>query len=263
MNDTAAASKPTDSDVEVSRKLANRRSKAFRRVQFAKKAATTAVAGLGLGLAFQNSTTPLDGPFDSTAKHDRWSIKTSIDSAAAQLAPKAIEIAALEHRGPVQLSVSDESTFDAKLVPKVAGDEFYEGEVVSTEGYIHLVAFESDDSDYHIQMNENATNEATDLLSCVVVEIPHPKAAASSALGDDFAAARKLIRDKCFAGAQPTGTVKQPLHVRVTGQLFFDLYHMFHSKDPGGGRGKAVDHHPMKATTIWEIHPVTRIELLP
>ncbi len=200
-----------------------------------------------------------DGPFDATKTHQRWPIKTAVTTNPDLLTPKVLNVADLAHF-PAEPGTPQE--FDSTFIPSQPQPGLQEGQIVQVEGYIHLVAFEkTDDSDYHVQINDKATNAVSDLNPCLIVEVPHPEAAATPDLADQFAAARKLLRDNCFSGGVPTGTVTTPLHVRVTGQLFYDLSHSG-SSDPGGGRGKKVNGTVMHATTIWEIHPVTKIELL-
>lgn len=76
-----------------------------------------------------------------------------------------------------------------------------------------------------------------------------------------YAKVRKFIRDNAFNGDDSSGAVDPPLHVRVTGQLFFDLFHPQDAKDTGG-RGKKAGSNPMQATTIWKIHPITEMTLV-
>ena len=69
---------------------------------------------------------------------------------------------------------------------------------------------------------------------------------------------RAFLLTNALHGKKPSegGTiVKTPIHVDVTGQLFYDDDHVTH---PGGPRrGK----HGQKAATLWELHPVTAIKL--
>ena len=48
------------------------------------------------------------------------------------------------------------------------------------------------------------------------------------------------------------------VYMSITGQLFYDDWHV-----GGPARGKQPDHHPGKAATLWEIHPVTDIRFAP
>lgn len=214
-----------------------------------------------------------DGPFDSAKPHDRWPIKTSIASSGALAQPIPERVTVLEHLKDFKPTLPEPSYSSAFIkgsdIPSSVGlpAGLQEGQTVQTEGYVHLVAFEvDDDSDYHIQINEAPTNDPADLnKGCLIVEVPHPDATNDPQLKAEFAAAREFLRHNCFTDKTPSGTVQSPIHVRVTGQLFYDLYHSLHgnTKDPGGGRGKKVGNTVMHATTIWELHPVTKIELIP
>ncbi len=285
MSDVADQNSPGEknsslpSNVDQLRKAAHKRFKAVRSVQGVKKYALGTVgAAVAIGgvfssaastpppaLAQQNSAIVQTGPSPDGAytikNHERWPIKTSITSDPLLSTPVVEDITEFANFKPV--APGSVKTFVDKFIPLPAKTGLSEGQIVQTEGYIHLVAFEgSDDSDYHVQMNASPTNDPSGLTPCLIVEIPHPLAAANPNLAAQFAAARKLLRDNCFAGGPPTETVKKPLHVRVTGQLFYDLSHSG-STDPGGHRGKPVGGKPMHATTIWEIHPVTQIEIIP
>lgn len=272
---TQTQPKPTPKEWITGREQAKKAFKAHRVKQTIKKyalgaAGATAVifgtkgAAVSAGpvpkTALSSTAFSADGPFDDEKNHQRWPIKTSITSDPSLLTPQNVDIKEFanfpaENPGSVQKFVS---TF----IPSLPRADLHEGQIVTTEGYVHLVAFEKDDdSDYHIQINDKSTNDLSGLSPCLIVEVPHPAAAANATLAAQFATARKLLRDRCFAGNTPTGTVSPPLHVRVTGQLFYDLSHSG-SADPGGGRGKKVGGAIMKATTIWEIHPVTQIDVI-
>jgi hypothetical protein len=243
------------------------RLRSFKRAQFVKKAGATVLGAAGVLMTTFHSVSPapsaavaLDGTFNAAKVHDRWTIKTSIETAGAHATVVQIPIDQLAKFPDISNPPDSKLFNDKRLTNPVNGLE--EGQIVQTDGYIHLVADEDDDSDYHIQINGNPTNDPDMLTPCYIVEVPHPDAAGNPDLSARFAKVRDFIRENCFDGKAPTGTVKTPLHVRVTGQLFFDLFHAAHSTDPGGGRGKKVAGHPMHATTIWEIHPIIDIQTL-
>lgn len=253
----------TKDKYEKHQSAASHRLKRYRRIQFIKKAVTTAVAATTIGVATVHGAPPssLDGVFDATKKHDRWSIKTSIETTGPHTKVITVPIDGLANRKNLD-SPPDSKLFDGSRLPDNTGG-LQEGQIIQTVGYIHLVAFEEGDGDYHIQMNSKSTNDPSDLTPCVIVEVPHPDAAGSPELSAAYAKVRKFIRDTCFGGDEPSGTVKNPVRVSVTGQLFFDLHHAKGAKDPGGGRGKQVKGQTMHATTIWEIHPIIDMQLAP
>ncbi len=248
--------------LDAQRSGANHRYKKFQAVQFIKKATTTSIAAVAAGSSLLNAGRAVggaDGAFNPGK--DRWSVKTSVMTIAPLSAVKPIDIKALEQMPPPNFGTS-KAPFESSRIPAPVNG-FLEGQTVSTVGYIHFVMYEKGDSDYHIQMNEKPTNSLGDLEPCVIVEVPHPMSAGDQELHDSFAKVRQLLREKCFAGAMPNGKVDVPIKVQVTGQLFYDLHHSS-AGDPGGGRGKTLGPgFPMHATTIWEIHPVTDIKIVP
>lgn len=238
---------------------AHQRLRKFKGVQFVKKVLTTSGAALAVGTATLHSAVPADGIFDATKRHDRWPIKTSAATNGPLSKIKRIDITDLANFAkPAEF----EGNLSSSLIDEPLDNGLREGQIIQTVGYIHLVAFESGDSDYHIQMNANPTNESSDLSPCVIVEVPHPDATGDPNLSDSYARVREFIRNNCFGGNKPSGAVNPPVRVQVTGQLFFDQSHA-HSSDLGGGRGKQVNKNPMHATTIWEIHPITAMQLAP
>lgn len=60
--------------------------------------------------------------------------------------------------------------------------------------------------------------------------------------------------EKVLQGVTPSGsgTVVEPVFVKVTGQLFYDDAHV---GDPPRGKKN------MKAATLWELHPLIDIKL--
>lgn len=123
-----------------------------------------------------------------------------------------------------------------------------EGEAVTTTGWLHLVAFETD-GDFHVQLSASPTQGSP----CLIVEIPDPKYVSDPTLKAQATAARAWIVANVFAGELPAegGTiVRAPVKVQVTGALFFDDSHV--ATPPRGKQG-------MKAGTLWELHPVTAI----
>ncbi len=175
--------------------------------------------------------------------HERWALKTSY--AELQTAPTPIGIDYLSEL-PVPTGVTL-GRYNRNLIPGKFGG-FREGEFVRTTGWLHLAAFSTDDSDYHLQIT--GTSKSGD--NCVIVEIPDPRNAARILVLDHWKADRIFIDSLC-GGRRPSagGTVlRHPVRVVITGQLFYDISH----RDPQS-RGKKK----MKAATSWEIHPVWTI----
>lgn len=179
---------------------------------------------------------------------ERWTIKTSV---VAHLQRKSVSLQEL-------LSLPDpidheERVYDTTRIAVVVGPRnLREGQMVTTTGWIHLVALEDDsrshrDGDYHIQIrNSPAWSD-----SCLIIEVPLREFVADSALGRKCGEVRDFVRQNLLKGKEP-GTrgnvIEHPVFVRITGQLFFDLPHV-----KGPPRGRRM----MKSYTPWEIHPVT------
>ena len=112
----------------------------------------------------------------------------------------------------------------------------------------------ADDDDYHVQIRT-----VDDPLLCFIAEIPNGKFVTQKALAKTVDKYRKVIRDRLYNGKVPNG--KEPPNgttkVRLTGQLFLDSHHESEN-DPSGGRGSG----PCKVTNVWEIHPITKVEVL-
>ena len=203
---------------------------------------------------------------------DRWKIKTSAenftsnDNATTVTLKRLLTLPLLEKK----FSGGD---FDEVLIPKKLGN-LKEGDIISTKGYLHLVALEkaSDthrDGDYHIQLTLHP--EWTD--SCFIVEIPFEDFAANAELKALCEKNRKFIRERLLhdESKEPSSSgniMMSTVYVKVTGQLFYDAIHASQMRNPDpakrkfrGKKGKGP--FPMHSYTAWEIHPVTNIEFAP
>lgn len=194
---------------------------------------------------------------------DRWKIKTS---AATRKRPKNIALYKLLGF-PLLDAEYNSDDYSTRLMPVPLEDNLKEGDMVTTTGYLHLVALERDpkkkrDGDYHIQLTLHP--DWTD--SCFIVEIPYERFM-TAALKDSSVHARTFIRQRLLRGKQPgTGgnVMQHPVYVTVTGQLFYDAIHAkdMRSDDPSKNkyRGKSGGQDtPMHSYTAWELHPVTHI----
>lgn len=181
-------------------------------------------------------------------RQGRWEIKTSLAETADLAHPRDVTIDMLiELKEPL----TGMSTYEHQRFPQAAG-AFQEGEVLTVQGWLHLVAFEVD-GDYHMQIS--ASPESGD--NCVIVEIPYPDFVRSKPLALLVRQARDMVRQRALKGQEPSagGNVLQhPMRVQVVGALFFDGSHV--GDAPRGKKG-------MKAATKWELHPVTNVKFLP
>ena len=185
---------------------------------------------------------------------ERWGIKTSAPAGTDFTKATQVALTDLLALRDAPGVTHDDPRYQKARIPAKAGDQFSEGKLITTTGWLHLVAGETD-GDYHIQISDSAT----DGDHCLIVEVPNPdpKFTASSDLQPKFAAVRDLIKTKMLAGRDPAvgGSVMQhPVHVTVTGILFYDDSHV--GDPPRGKRG-------MHAATLWELHPVTALGFVP
>ncbi len=152
---------------------------------------------------------------------------------------------------PTQLGYLIAQAYDETRIPNpvtVDTNPIREGTIVQVDGYVYAVGCETD-RDYHIDVVASPDNPSGAV--CFVAEIPLPAYIPSARLAGYLTRART-------AGA----SLKPKEHVRLTGQFFYDAWHMPSTQaglnaDPGGGRGKSSC-----AGTLWEIHPVISVQPL-
>jgi hypothetical protein len=185
---------------------------------------------------------------------ERWSVKTSVPEGTNFAKPTKVALADLMALKDVEGVTHNDKRYEDERLPAKSGDKFPEGMLVTTTGWLHLVAQETD-GDYHIQMSDSATSGDP----CIIVEVPDPdpKFTATASLRPKFQAVRDLIKTKMLAGKDPTSggnVMKHPVYVTITGIVFYDDAHV--GDPPRGKRG-------MKASTLWEVHPITSIAFAP
>ncbi len=181
---------------------------------------------------------------------ERWPIKTSAHE--MNEAPKDIPLDSLiALADPPEVRKNDPRYQDAFIPAFRNSGNLEEGAMVRVEGWLHLVAYETD-GDFHIQVSDNRNSGD----HCLVVEVPYPSYVKSAPnLKKLCASARSYIKKNILNAKDPSpsGTVlKDAVYVTVTGQLFYDDSHV--GDRPRGKKG-------MHAATLWEIHPVTGLVL--
>jgi len=192
----------------------------------------------------------LTGAADKTLKPgvERWPVKTSTPDGTNLSKAVKVDLKDLLALAEVEGVAKNDKRYQSERMPAKPGDRYPEGKLISTTGYLHLVAGESD-GDYHIQMS----GSPTDGNNCLIVELPNgePEFTKSADLRPKFDAVREFIKTKLLAGKDPSSTgsvMKHPAYVTVTGVLFYDDSHV--NDAPRGKKG-------MKAATLWELHPIT------
>jgi hypothetical protein len=182
---------------------------------------------------------------------ERWTVKTSgPDAKTARQVALADLLTFAEPDGVSK----DDSRYQKKRIEAKVHGNFQEGQLITTTGYLHLIAGEGD-GDYHIQIS--ASPDSGD--HCLIVEVPFgdPDFVTSPELRPQFDAVRAFLKEKTLAGKDPSpgGSILQhPPYVTVTGVLFYDDSHV--GDPPRGKKG-------MKAATLWELHPVTAVAFAP
>jgi hypothetical protein len=205
---------------------------------------------LAFGLVFVVSMELSAGPTPGSPL-SRWAIKTSVVSSKLSH-PKKIDYDTLASMEALNLTAAEKKAYRSKLLPNdVSG--FHEGDIVRVSGYLQVVGRE-DDGDYHLQL----TSKKTGSTECIVVEIPNPDKdfVADEKLRTLVAVPREFLVTRTLKNKQPSTSGSRMIHppyVTVTGQLFYDGFHQ------GEKRGT----HNMTASSLWELHPVTKIAFAP
>lgn len=202
-------------------------------------------------------TAPAQTEVDTTAAddeeagdtHHRWQVKTALAADADPARATAVRIEDLLALPDAPGVAKSDPRYQTARIPEPIGRlGLREGQLVTTRGWLHLVAHPADD-DYHLQL----TASPTDGDHCLIVEIPDPDKTADARLRPLVSAARTWVRDQALHGDKPGkkgDELTPPIQVTVTGALFYDDAHV--GEPPRGKRGQ-------HAATLWEIHPVTSI----
>lgn len=181
---------------------------------------------------------------------ERWAIKTM---APTTTTPKAVPLRTLLDLADVAGVHKNDGRFqDVRMTTPVNG--LREGQLISTKGWVHLVAGEAD-GDYHIQISASPTSGD----DCLIVEVPEDDRdfTVDARVRSAAEEVRTWFREKILKGREPSasGSVMQhPVFVEVVGALFYDDAHV--GDQPRGKKG-------MKAATLWELHPVMSIRFAP
>jgi hypothetical protein len=192
----------------------------------------------------------------------RWPLKTSLaDGVGASGPGQAIALDKLLALAAPPGVKEDDPRYQDSRIPKFDNSlGVKEGDLVTTAGWLYLVATEKDDCDYRIQVSLQArttTNKPQESDDCIIVEAPRPDFVTASDLSTNVGQVRDYIKTKLLAGNEPsnTGSVMQhAVCVSVTGQLFYDEAH-----EQGEFRGNKG----MSSHTFWELHPVAAFTITP
>ena len=213
-----------------------------------------------LSLAPQTTAQTCSGP-----GKERWPVKTSLAAPVTASQAKAIKLSdllALEL--PPGVKHNDARYADARIpsFPNSLGEN--EGDLITTTGWLYLVALESNDCDYHIQISPESrttTNQPTPADNCIIVEAPRQDFVNDPDLKQRVTTIRSYIQAKIMHGTtEPANAGSVMIHavcVQVTGALFYDDAHV--GKNGPELRGKRG----MSSKTLWELHPLTSFQIVP
>jgi hypothetical protein len=195
---------------------------------------------------------------------ERWPIKVSVVGGVNLQNPKTVGLnALLTLEDPTGVKHNDPRYQDARIPAFSNSLNVQEGDILQTTGWLYLVATETD-CDYHIQISNQprtTTDKPTPQDNCVVVEAPKPDFVDNTQLKQNLTTLRDFIKSTILKGKEPSTTASVMVHpvcVRVTGQLFYDDAHLGANgqKELRGKKG-------MHSQTLWELHPITDIKIMP
>jgi hypothetical protein len=188
---------------------------------------------------------------DDYIGHDREVAKTSVAGAMVE------DLASLQDLLPAggrNKLPSDQFMRDQHDPPLREDPDFdrvdEEKRNLRVEAWIYGAKKETNDNDFHLLVaSTSSESDGTNMMNMEITGLPE----------NQFRAQLKVPRDafKHFLGDQepPTGHYQMfvdPIHVRITGSLFYDIDHK-----PGiVGTGHFKPH------TAWEVHPITQIDFL-
>ncbi len=188
---------------------------------------------------------------------ERWPVKITVPDNAKQ---KTMTLdSALKIERLADVKKNDKRYQDERIMDQPVKED----SMVTISGWLYLVAFESDDCDFHIQLSPKPLTSSalpTNADNSMIVEVPSGRYAKT--ISTDVEGVRQWVIDKLLAGKPPTmGSVhvmQHPVYVKVTGALFYDDAHVYMA-DGGTGRGKKK----LQSKTLWELHPVTNMAFAP
>ena len=195
---------------------------------------------------------------------ERWPVKTSLPAPATASQPKPVRLADLLALAQAPGVQHDDPRYQDARIPSFSNSlGVNEGDLITTTGWLYLVALESDDCDYHIQISPESrttTNRPTAADDCLIVEAPRQDFVDDANLKQQVTTIRSYIQTKIMHGTEPAnaGSVMvHPVCVQVTGALFYDDAHV--GKNGPELRGKRG----MSSKTLWELHPITSFQIVP
>ena len=188
---------------------------------------------------------------------ERWPVKITVPADAKHQTMSLADALNLQRLTDVK---KDDKRYDDE---RITDQPVKEDQLVTVSGYLYLVAFESDDCDFHIQISPKpltAANKPTKDDNSMIVEVPSGQYATT--ISSQVEGVRDWVIAKLLAGTPPkidsVHIMSHPVYVSVTGALFYDDAHTYEA-DGSTGRGKKG----LESKTLWELHPVTSMAFAP
>jgi hypothetical protein len=176
--------------------------------------------------------------------HYRWDAKTTTSLESEPALP--MTIAAILARWTVPALGPGAAYWCAPRVGR-------ERRVYVVEGWLRFADTTKADGDWHLELTERRDDPVD---RCIVVEIPARQW--GSVFVGTHASLDSILRSGVSKWKRNQELVP-PVHVRVTGAAFFDAEHIHGQKRPRAqGHGRCNS----SLLSLWEIHPVYRIERL-
>jgi hypothetical protein len=98
----------------------------------------------------------------------RWVIKSSVPALSLKHKPKRVALNDLVGLvDAVGVTHNDKRFATKRITSEASSAGLKEGDLITTNGWLHLVALEDNDCEYHIQLS----NSATDGNHCLIVEV--------------------------------------------------------------------------------------------
>ena len=187
------------------------------------------------------------GSGDRFGGTDRKAAKTSIGTGTVE---PFDDIAAIRDMFTM-MQLGDDVMSNDPLISKAADNQRVDAEQrnVRVRGLLYAAAKEKD-NDFHLIVGTDDASNTDAMMNTEISGLPGP---------GPFLAPLTAVRDqfKAHFGSNLPGRTYDifdpPIPVEVTGSLFFDIDHKGGTVGPG----------PMKPSSAWEIHPITKIVFEP
>jgi hypothetical protein len=193
--------------------------------------------------ASPTEVTPLPSPTTNVTKQSRTNLKHRNPPILYNATQATVtDIIALNNQLPAGVTNASTRASNVPISP-------IESRVYAVTGDLWRVKMEDNDDEYHLEISASGAGQTADRI---VAEVPPDPAYAGtrrqllSLLPGNYVFQPKTSRD-----------FTQPIRIRVTGYALFDGHH-WSTKSLRGNK-----HGTQFTATLWEIHPVWKVERAP